>query len=105
MQGLQINFFTQQDCRPGHTPMAEWLLLEARKLGLNGGTLMGTGEVFAHDSKLHSAHFFELADQPLEVTFAVNEAHVGRLFERLRDEKVDVFYVKPPIEFGMTSET
>ena len=88
MQGLQINFFTQQDCRHGHTPMAEWLLLEARKLGLNGGTLMGTGEVFAHDSKLHSAHFF-----------------VGRLFERLRDEKVDVFYVKPPIEFGMTSET
>ena len=105
MQGFQITFFTQQDRRHGHTPMAEWLLLEAKKIGLGGGTLMGAGEGFGHDGKLHSAHFFELADQPLEVTFAASGPDTDRLFQRLREEKVDVFYVKTPIEFGMTSET
>ena len=105
MQGFQITFFTQQDRRHGHTPMAQWLLLEARKLGLSGGTLMGAGEGFGHHGKLHSAHFFELADQPIEVTFAASGADADRLFQRLREEKVDVFYVKIPIEFGMTSET
>lgn len=105
MQGFQLTFFTQQDRRHGHTPMAEWLLLEAKKLGLNGGTLMGAGEGFGHDGKLHSVHFFELADQPLEVTFAVSAADADRLFARLREEKVNVFYVKTPIEFGMTDES
>ena len=105
MQGFQITLFTQQDRRHGHTPMAEWLLLEARKLGLSGGTLIGAGEGFGHDGKLHSAHFFELADQPIEVTFAASGSDADRLFQSLRDEKIDVFYVKTPIEFGMTSET
>lgn len=105
MQGFQITLFTQQDRRHGHTPMAEWLLLEGRKIGLSGGTLTGAGEGFGHDGKLHSTHFFELADQPIEVTFAASGADTDRLFQRLRDEKIDVFYVKTPIEFGMTSET
>lgn len=105
MQGFQITFFTQQDRRHGQTPMAQWLLLEARKLGLSGGTLMGAGEGFGHDGKLHSTHFFELADQPVEVTIAASGPDADRLFQRLRDEKIDVFYIKTPIEFGMTSAT
>jgi PII-like signaling protein len=105
MQGFQLTFFTQQDRRHGHTPMAEWLLLEARKLGLSGGTLVGAGEGFGHDGKLHSAHFFELADQPVEVTIVASEADANRLFDRLREEKVNVFYVKAAIEFGMTGDS
>lgn len=81
--------------------MAEWLLLEARKPGLSGGTLMGAGEGFGHDSKLYSAHFFELADQPLEVTFAASAADADLFFQRLQEDTINVFYVKTPIEFGM----
>ena len=104
MQGFQITFFTQQDRRHGHTPLAEWLLLEAQKLGLRGGTLVAAAEGFGHHGKLHSAHFFELADQPLEVTLAASAADTERLFQRLRAQQIDVFYVKTPIEFGMSSE-
>jgi PII-like signaling protein len=53
-----------------HT-MAEWLLLNAQGLGLHGATLMGAGEGFGYDGKLHSAYFFELSDQPIEVAIAV----------------------------------
>jgi hypothetical protein len=49
---------------------------------------------------VHSAHFFELADQPVEVVMAVTEDESARLFARLQAEGVHLFYVKAPVEFG-----
>ncbi|RPH59488.1 MAG: DUF190 domain-containing protein, partial [Burkholderiales bacterium] len=82
-----------------------WLVREARRLGVRGATLIAATEGFGHAGKLRSAHFFELADQPVEVIIAVSESDAERLFQRLREENIDVFYVKAPIEFGMTGET
>lgn len=104
MQGYQLTFFTQQDRKHGCLPLGEWLVQEARALGVGGATLIAAAEGFGHHHRLHSAHFFELADQPIEVTMALNKADVERLFQRLRAEKINVFYVKTPIEFGMTGE-
>ncbi len=39
MQGYQLTFFTQQDRRHGRTPLGEWLLQEALKMGVGGATL------------------------------------------------------------------
>ncbi len=102
MHGFQLTFFTQQDRRHQHLALAQWLLEEARNLGISGATLITAAEGFGHDRKIHSSHFFELADQPIEVTMAVSEADAERLFARLREEGVDIFYVKTPIEYGMT---
>lgn len=102
MQGFQITFFTQQDRRHGSLPLGEWLIREARKLGVAGATLIAASEGFGQDRKLHSAHFFDLADQPIEVLMALEATDVDRLFDRLREERVEIFYVKIPIEFGMT---
>jgi len=104
MQGYQLTFFMQQDRKHGRLPLAEWLLQEARRLGVAGATLISASEGFGHAHKLHSAHFFELADQPIEVMMAVSETDAERLFERLREEKINIFYVKAAIEFGMTGE-
>ncbi|ODV09786.1 MAG: hypothetical protein ABT20_09780 [Rubrivivax sp. SCN 70-15] len=102
MQGFQLTFYTQQDRRHGHQPLGEWLLEEARRLGISGATLSNAAEGYGHGGKLHSAHFFELAEQPVQVMMAVESADADRFFARLKDEGVDVFYVKTPIEFGMT---
>ncbi|SFM95617.1 DUF190 domain-containing protein [Nitrosomonas communis] len=40
MQGFQVTFFTQQDRRHGSLPLGEWLLQEARRLGVAGATLI-----------------------------------------------------------------
>ena len=105
MKGYQLTFFTQQDRKHDHLPLGEWLVQEARKLRIGGATLIVATEGFGHDHRLHSAHFFELTDQPIEVTMAVNEADAERMFARLKQESVNVFYIKTPIEFGMTRET
>ncbi|ALQ51323.1 DUF190 domain-containing protein [Nitrosomonas ureae] len=105
MKGYQLTFFTQQDRKHDHFPLGEWLLQSAMNLGIGGATLIVAAEGFGHDRKLHAAHFFELTDQPVEVTMAVSEQQAERMFEHLEQEGVKVFYVKTPIEFGMTGET
>lgn len=102
MHGFQLTFFTQQDRKHGGQSLAEWLLQEARQLGVRGATLITASEGFGQHGKLHSAHFFELADQPLELTMALSADHAERLFARLRKEDIDVFFVKAPIEYGMS---
>ena len=105
MKGYQLTFFIQQDRQHRQCPLGEWLVQTAMKLGIGGATLMTATEGFGHDRKLHSAHFFELADQPVQVTMAVNEQQAERLFDYLKQEDIKVFYVKTPIEFGVTGDT
>ena len=100
MNGYQITFFTQQDRRHHGKPLAQWLLQLVDELQLRGATLLSAGEGVGAHHRLHAAHFFELADQPVAVLMAVTEDEAARLFERLKKENVDVFYVKTPAEFG-----
>jgi len=100
MHGYQISFFTQQDRRHHGAPLAEWLVQLARDMGLQGATLIPATEGFGRHGRLHSAHFFELADQPLEVLVVVTQDEAVRLFARLQSEGVELFYVKTPVEFG-----
>ncbi len=101
MKGYQITFFTQQDRQHHHMPLAEWLMRTARELGLRGATRLPASEGFGRHGRIHSAHFFELGDQPQEVLLAVTEEEAERLFARLSQEQVHLFYVKTPVEFGM----
>jgi PII-like signaling protein len=104
MQGCQLTFYTQQDRTHEHRPLGDWLLDEARRMGISGATMSAALEGYGHHGKLHSAHFFELADQPLQVTMAVDTDAAARLLARLKEAGVNVFYVKAPIEFGMTGD-
>lgn len=104
MKGYQITFFTHQDRRHRHKPVAEWLLHAARDIGIRGATVIAGSEGYGQHRRIHSAHFFELADQPQEVVMAVSEDESDRLFEMLRAEGVHLFYVKTPVEFGVLGD-
>jgi uncharacterized protein len=104
MKGFQITFFTQQDHRHDHKPLAEWLMLAARDMGIGGVTVLAGSEGYGQHRRIHSAHFFELADQPQEVVMAVTEEEADRFFAMLLQEGVHLFYVKAPVEFGMLGD-
>ncbi len=104
MKGYQVSFVTVQNHRHRGKPVAEWLVQLAIELGLRGATVIPAAEGFGHHKRIHSAHFFELADQPIEVVMAVTEEECDRLFARLEAERVQVFYVKAPVEFGVLGE-
>lgn len=104
MNGYQITFFTQQDRRHRGKQIGDWLVQLARQMGLRGATMFPATEGFGHRHRIHSAHFFDLADQPLEVVMALTAEECDRLFARLREEDVHVFYVKSAVEFGTLGE-
>jgi PII-like signaling protein len=104
MQAYQITFFTQQDRKQEGRPLADWLVETARALGVRGATALLAAEGYGHDRRIHSARFFELADQPVEVTMVASAEETERLFAHLREHRVHVFYARTPVEFGTVGE-
>lgn len=100
MKGFQITFFTHQDHHHRGKPVAEWLMLLCKSLGIGGATTVVGAEGYGHSGRFHSHHFFELADQPVEVTVAAGKEDTERLFQRLREEPIKLFYIKSEVEFG-----
>lgn len=101
MKGYEITFFTHEGRRHGTKRMAEWLLLTARDLGLRGATIVTGSEGYGHKHHIHSANFFELADNPQEIVMIASEEETDCLFDHLQKEGVYIFYVKKSVEFGM----
>ncbi|MBA3536908.1 MAG: DUF190 domain-containing protein [Tatlockia sp.] len=99
-KGYQLEFFMEQNERHGNKLVYEWLIDKAKELGIRGATAFTGALGFGEQRHMHSAHFFELLDQPVQITMIVREAEAIKLLSFLSDEKVDLFYVKLPAEFG-----
>jgi uncharacterized protein len=105
MKGYQLEFFMEQNKRHGHQGLWEWLLETAHSHDIRGATVFMGAMGYGHHRRIHSAHFFELADQPVAVTMVVTEEEAERLFSLLNEAKVHLFFVKLPVEFGTIGET
>lgn len=104
MDGFQLTFFTQQDRRHDGLPLGQWLLEEAHRQKIRGATLTSAQEGFGRSGRIHAARFFELTDQPQAVTMVVSAEEAERLFACLRAARLQVFYVKTAIEFGLLGD-
>jgi PII-like signaling protein len=103
MQGTYLIFFVQEN-RTHHGTLAyEWLLQQAQRLGLQGGTAFKAIAGFGRHGHLHADHFIELAgDLPVELTFLATEEEAERLLAFIRGEGLALFYVRMPAEWGVT---
>ncbi|MDD2368049.1 MAG: DUF190 domain-containing protein [Sulfuricurvum sp.] len=99
--GYQLTFFTLQSRRHHGMNIADWLEETALNVGINGVTVTTASKGLGHDGTWHSASFFELADQPLEIMIIADEERCSKLFELLASEKPNLFYTKTAIEYGM----
>ena len=84
MNGFQLTFFTEQDRRHDGKRVVDWLVQLTKELGLPGVTVIPASEGMGHHHRIHSARFFELADQPVSVVMIVSAEEAERLFERLQ---------------------
>ncbi len=102
MQGVYLKFYVQEKRRHHGILAYEWLLEEARKLGIHGGSAFRAIAGFGRHGKLHEEHFFELAgDVSVEVGFALTEADAQHFLAHLAGEQLAMFYIKVPLEMGM----
>jgi PII-like signaling protein len=104
MKGMLLRFYVHENRKHDHVLLYEWLLAEARKLGIHGGSAFRAIAGFGRHGVIHEEHFFELAgDLPVEIDFAVGADDAERLLDRIRAERISVFYVRLPIEFGVVN--
>jgi PII-like signaling protein len=101
MNGYQLTFYTEQNRHHGHRTVSEWLLHEAKQLGIQGATVIHCAEGTGHAGAHHAAHLLKLADQPVQVILAVTEDEAQRMLDAVQAEHVHVFYTRAPIEFGV----
>jgi PII-like signaling protein len=102
MEGYRLIFSTLRDRTHNGKPICEWLIDEAKKLEIDGVTVVNASEGYGRDKAVHSAGFFELADQPVEIIMLASTEKCDKLFEKIREEKLSIFYAKQQAEFGFT---
>jgi len=102
MQGSLCRFYVHENARHRHRLLWEWLLEQANRLGIRGGSAFRAMAGFGRHHVLHEDHFFELAGTlTVEVEFLVTEEEAKQLLDFLRDERVRLFYALIPARFGI----
>jgi len=102
VQGSYLRFYVHENRKHHGILLYEWLLEQAKKMGIHGGSAFRAIAGFGRHGVLHEQHFFELAgDLTVEVEFIVNDEEAERLFALVRDEKIHLFYARAPAEFGV----
>jgi PII-like signaling protein len=105
MKGIYINFFVTERAEHEGILLYVWLLQQARKLGLHGGTAVRGVAGFGRHGKMHEQSFFELApDLPVEVNFIATEPEVEKLLAAIESAGLKLLYTRDPVEFGITGE-
>jgi len=105
MKGTYLIFFVQEDRKQHGVLVYEWLLTQAQRLGLQGGTAFKAIAGFGRHRHLHADHFIELAgDLPVEVTFMATDEEAERLMAFLQAEGQSLFYLRMPAEYGFINE-
>jgi PII-like signaling protein len=106
MQGQFCRFYVHENDRHGGQLLWEWLLQQACRLGIRGGSAFKAMAGFGSHHVLHEQRFIELAGSlAVEVEFIVTEQEAQALLELVRRERVRTFYALIPANFGLTGAT
>ncbi len=101
-KGVFLRFYMHEGHRHRHHLLHEWLLQEAKKLGIHGGTVFRAVAGFGHHGTLHFQHFYELAgDLTMQIDFLVTEEEATKLCQVIKDEGARLLYMKVPVTFGV----
>ena len=102
MEGSFLRVYVHERDRHRGILLWEWLLEEANKMGMRGGSAFRAMAGFGRHHVLHENHFFELAGSlTVEVEFIVTNQEAERLLNVLKEEHVRVFYAHIPARFGI----
>lgn len=102
-KGAYLRFFMLENRRHHGILLYEWLLEQAKTMGIRGGSAFRAIAGFGRHGVIHEQHFFELAgDLTVRVDFVVSDADADRLLELVNNENLSIFYARLATEFGMT---
>ncbi len=102
MQGSFLRFYVQEGHRHHGRLVWEWLLEQANKLGIRGGSAFRAMAGFGRHHMLHEERFFELAGSlTVEIEFIVTDDEARQLLKLFQNEKLRLFYAQIPARFDV----
>ena len=102
MDGSFLRFYVHEKDRLHGRLLWEWLLEQASKIGVRGGSAFRAMAGFGRHHVLHEQTFFELAGtMTVEVEFIVTDEEAERVLELVKKEKIRLFYARVPARFGV----
>ena len=97
-----LAFYVSEKQHHGGKLLYEWLLEEARTLGVHGGSAFRAIAGFGRHGKIHEETFFELAGElAVKVEFILDDALADQLLEKVRSQGMNVFYVRHKVQSGV----
>lgn len=98
----QLIFYVTEKQHHAGKLLYEWLLQEARELGVHGGSAFHAMAGFGRHGRLHEETFFELAGElAVKVEFILDDLLAEQLLSRVRAQGLEVFYVRHPVQSGL----
>jgi len=103
-QGIYLKLYIPEQLRVHGDLLYEWILKQAKDLGISGGSAIRTIAAYGRHGHLHEQHFFELAGElPIILEFFAAEESISDLLALLAAEKQSLFYIKLPAQAGQIS--
>lgn len=101
-QGVHLTFYCHLRAKHDGMLLSEWLLEQAKKHGLGGGSVFRAIAGFGRHGVLHEEQFFELADDlPVKIEFLLREDQADVLLQLVRVAGVDATYARWPASFAL----
>lgn len=102
MQGSFFRFYVHENHRHHGRLVWEWLMEQANKRGIRGGSAFKAIAGFGRHHVLHESTFFELAGTlTIEVEFIMTDKEATDLLAFLREHRIRLFYAQIPALFGI----
>ncbi len=103
MNGCALRFYMHENQKHRGKLLYEWLLEQAKRDGIHGGSAFRAIAGFGRHGRLHEQTFFELAaDLTVLVEFVVTREEADRLIALAEEDQAPLFYSRYQVEFGVT---
>lgn len=98
----QLTFYVTEKQLHAGVPLYEWLLEEAKALGILGGSAFRAIAGFGRHGRLREETFFELAgEMAVKVEFVLDDKLAEQILQRVRAQNLNIFYVRHNVQSGI----
>jgi PII-like signaling protein len=97
-----LSFYISERQHHADMPLYEWLLEEAKAMGVHGGSAFRAIAGFGRHGRMHEDTFFELAGElAVKVEFVLDDAQAEQLIGKLRSLNMNVYYLRQRVDAGV----
>ena len=101
MPSVCLKIYMTEKQRHNGQLLYEWLLDEARKVGIEGGSVFRSIAGYVRHGQHHDETFFELAGElPIKVEFVLDEQLANEYIAMLQPHHLNLFYVRYSVDAG-----